>query len=364
MKNKTKLIWISVAVLIVIAISIVFRNVSRLPGELTLGLMLPLSGEYAVAGQNYQKGVELALDQYRKSNPDISIRMVIEDDGFETKKGVSAYRKLMDFDKVDAIMMLSTPVIDAIHTDMIKDGIPVMQLGIQTVGVANDNIFQMSPSGEAPIIQFAQYLEDNYQFKKVAVIYDNTAGGLSFFNAFSDGYEGGFTPFIVSERADLRDYAIKISAENYDAVVFLTSPENGAIAVKEILTIDQTPPFFGFDAQLQTGFADYKRILGDTNRLNGARSLWLKSGKADDFQEAFKQKYGAEPGFIADFGYDIFNVLVENYDSDDKKWIDGIENVNTEGVSGPISFDEVGVRIQPIVINMVENGEIKPVQVK
>ena len=147
MKNKTKLIWISVAVLIVIAISIVFRNVSRLPGELTLGLMLPLSGEYAVAGQNYQKGVELALDQYRKSNPDISIRMVIEDDGFETKKGVSAYRKLMDFDKVDAIMMLSTPVIDAIHTDMIKDGIPVMQLGIQTVGVANDNIFQMSPSG-------------------------------------------------------------------------------------------------------------------------------------------------------------------------------------------------------------------------
>ncbi len=363
MKKNTKIIWSALVLLaVVVALGIGFANSSKQPESLSLGLMLPLSGDYAVAGENYRKGVELALDQYKKEHPDAVIRLVVEDDGFDAKKGVSAYRKLVDFDKVDAIMMLSTPVIDAIHQDAVKTGIPVMQLGIQTVGIAKDNIFQISPSGEAPIAEFADYLTKNYSFSKMAVMYDNTAGGLSFFKAFQDGYKGNFTPLIVNANGDLKGYAAKIAGEDYDAVIFLTSPTNGALAVREILTVDQTPPFFGFDAQLQTGFADYERILGDANKLNGARSLWLKSGNADQFKVAFNAKFGEDPGFIADFGYDIFNVLVKNHDSDNAKWVSNIQKVKEGGVSGPISFDENGVRIQPIVVNKIENGQIMQIE--
>ena len=194
------------------------------------------------------------------------------------------------------------------------------------------------------------------------MVYDNTAGGLSFFKAFQGGYTKSYTPFIVSTRTDLRSHALKIVGDNYDAVVFLTSPENGALTVKEILTIDPTPPFFGFDAQLQTGFADYERILGDANKLNGAKSLWLKSGSAQEFKRLFEEKYGDQPGFIADFGYDTFNVLMDNYSHDENKWVSNIQKTDREGVSGPISFDTNGVRIQPIVINVVEGGKIKPIE--
>ena len=336
---------------VVVVIIAIIIGLTRAPSEsVTLGLMLPLSGEYAVAGQNYQKGVELALEKYK------NVKLVVEDDGFDVKKGISAYQKLVEVDKIDALMMLSTPVVDALHEDMVKDGIPVMQLGIQTAGVKKDNILQMSPSGEAPLREFAKYVK-GLNYKKVAVVYDNTAAGLNFYNAFAEGF-GKADAFIVNTRNDIRGHAIKIVGENYDAVIFLTSPENGAITVKEILTIDQTPPFFGFDAQLQTGFADYARILGDANKLNGSKSLWLKSGDAKEFQKLFKDKHGTEPGFIADFGYDIMNVLMGNYDSDSKEWVGKMENITTDGASGPISFDELGVRIQPIVINEVISGKL------
>lgn len=334
------------------------KGVHNAPKEITLGLMLPLTGDYAVAGQNYQKGVELALDLYKKEYPNTSIKLVVEDDGFEVKKGVSAYKKLTTYDHVDAIMMLSTPVIDAIHPDVIKAGIPVMQLGVQTVGVADDNILQMSPSGEAPLIEFAQYLEKSHSFTKVAVVYDNTATGLNFYKSFDEGYSKDFTPFIINARTDIRGHAIKISTQGYDAVVVLTSPENGALLVKEVLALDQTPPFFGFDAQLQTGFADYAKIIGGAEKLNGSQSLWLKSGNADAFKKQYAEKYNTEPGFIADFGYDILQVLLSNYSTDKAEWVSNLKEVNKEGVSGPISFDKLGVRIQPIVINEVIDGKL------
>lgn len=357
-----KIIKIIIAVGAVIVIGVVLLGNSSSSKSLKLGLMLPLSGDFAVAGQNYQKGVELALEQYKKKNPNASIDLIVEDDGFDPKKGVSAYRKLKDLDKVDAIMMLSTPVIDAIHEDVKEAGIPVMQLGIQTVGISDDNIFQMSPSPEAPIADYARYLSQNNPFSKVAVMYDNSSGGISFYNAFKSGYEGKFDSMVVNSKDDLRNYATRIANENYESVVILTSPVNGALAAKEILAVDSTPPFFAFDAQIQTGFADYEKILGDMNRLNGAHTIWLKSGNTEKFRADYKAKYNEEPGFIADFGYDIFNTLIDSYADTNTEWVSNIKEVDTAGVSGPISFDDKGVRIQPIVINKIEGGKIVPIE--
>lgn len=364
MSNKTKLVTLVIVVAIII-IGSTFTQTKKQSTSLTLGLMLPLTGDYAAAGQNMQKGMELALDQYKKNNPDLDIKVVVEDDGYNTKKGVTAYKKLVDYDKVDAILMLSTPVIDAIHEDVVKRGIPVIQLGVQTVGIADDNIIQFSPSSEAPIGYLATYLDKNdFIGKKVAVVYDNSPAQISFFETFKKNYKQDFTPFIVSSKNDLRGYAAKIANEKYEAVVVIQSPENGALLTKEIKTVATTMPILSYDAQLQTGFADYKRILGDTNKINGAKSMWFKSGKTDEFKKMYKEKYNnKEPGFLADFAFDMINTTLNSYNKDNTKWIESIEKTdNPEGVSGAISFDSNGVRIQPMVITQVENGELKPIQ--
>lgn len=361
--NK-KIIWFVFLIVLIVGSVSFLRNNSKQSNTLTLGLMLPLSGDFSVAGENYRKGAILALDQYKKSHPDTIINMVVEDDAFDVKKGLSAYKKLTSIDKIDALMMASTPVIDAIYKDVIKTDIPVIQLGVQTVGVAKDNIFQFSPAAEAPIGYLAEYLDTDISFggKKVAVLYDNAPGPISFFAAFKKRYTHDFTPFIVNSKDDIRGYATKIANENYDAVIFIQSPLSGALAAKEIITLDKTVPILVFDAQLQSGFGEYKKVLGDINKINGAKSMWFKSGKREGFDSAFKEKYNEEPGFITDFGYDILLTLLEKYDGDNKKWQDNIQNTNNpDGVSGSISFDSNGVRIQPMVITQVKNGELVPI---
>lgn len=361
MKRFKKISIVIVSIVILGSLGILIKE-NQSQEVLKIGLMSPLSGEYAVAGQNYQKGIELALEEYKKENPNVSIELIVEDDGFVVQKGLSAYKKLKDFDKVNSILMLSTPVIDAIHEDVQKTDLIVMQLGIQTTGIADDNIFQTSAAPEAPVAQFADYLEGEYDFKNVAVIYDNTPGGQTFMETFRKNYTDSFNEFVITKRDDIRPTSLKIVEGEYDVVVFLTSPENGAVAVKEILSIDSTPALFAFDAQLQTGFGDYQRILGDTNVLNGSLSMWLKSGNSEKFRQLYLEKYKEEPGFVADFGYDTFNILMEGYSKDKKKWMDNIQNLNSEGPSGKIAFDENNVRLQDIVIQKVVEGKLVPIK--
>ncbi|MEY2641147.1 MAG: hypothetical protein RL150_540 [Candidatus Parcubacteria bacterium] len=341
-------------VLVVLLIAAVFMlRATEAPATLRVGVMLPLSGEYAWAGENIQRGIELAQATYVAAHPESQIELIIEDDGFDVQKGIAAYQKLTDIDQVDALIMVSTPVVDALHGEMQADGLPIMQLGIQTVGVAADNIFQTSPSAEAPIEQFATHLLETKDFKHVAVFYDNTAGGLQFKGAFERRYTDMASYFIMNDKDAIRAYALKVAADEYDAVVFLTSPTHGALLVKEILAVDDTVPFFGFDAQLQTGFGDYERILGDLRVLNGAQSLWLKGGDAVAFANAYKEMFGVEPGFFADFGYDTFMLLVGAYDTSRATWFANIQAFSGDTVSGPFSFDAQGVRLQPIVIQEV-----------
>jgi branched-chain amino acid transport system substrate-binding protein len=359
--NKKILSGIVVVILIVIG-AVYYNQSSKGAGSVTIGIMAPLSGDYAVAGENYQKGILLAEELYEKVHPDLKVNIVIEDDAFNANKGVTAYKKVTSVDHVNAIVMLSTPVIDAIYPDVVKTDIPVMQLGIQTKGLGKDNIFQTSPLPEAPIENFAKYINANYKLNKVAVLYDNTAGGLSFYEAFKKTYSGAYDGLVINGKDDLRNYATKITTNNYDGVLFLTSPENGALMVKNILTLSPSKhPFFMFDAQLQTGFADYQRILGSTKVLDGSISIWLESGDADTFKEEYKKKYGSEPGFLADFGYDTFNTLINAYDEEGKTWQKNIQKTKTDGASGSMSFDENGVRIQDIVVNKVVDGEITPI---
>lgn len=138
----SKKILTVIGIIILLVVGAFYYNQSSIEnGSVKIGIMAPLSGDYAVAGENYQKGILLAKELYEKAHPDFKINIVTEDDAFEANKGVTAYKKITSIDNVDAIIMLSTPVIDAIYPDVVKTDIPVMQLGIQTKGLGKDNIF-------------------------------------------------------------------------------------------------------------------------------------------------------------------------------------------------------------------------------
>lgn len=367
-KNRKLGLWTGIIILILVVLAITSRGTtnagpdanSRAGLNLKIGVIAALSGQYASAGEGYKNGVLLAADQYQKDHPDSKIQMVIEDDGFTVQKGLSAFKKLTELDKVDAVIGLSTPVIEGIYPNIQKAGLPYMQFGLQSVGLANDNIFQISPIPTSLIVDFTKHIDDDYSFKKIAVVYENTSYDLDFYENFKKTYTGEYEGLMIGNKQDTVSVGTKIAKGSYDAVFFMTSPEQGALTVKQIGTLSKQHPQYFFDPQLQTGFADYKRILGGTDQLEGAQFVWVKIDpvQAEKFKAAFKAKYGREADSLADFGFDAFNTLIASYESNPTDWKANIQNTNAAGASGEVKFDQNNVRVQGISINTIKGGEV------
>ncbi len=360
MNKNNKIIGIAV-VIAVIASAFLFKGTSdqgsQTKKHIKIGVISILSGQFSAIGENYVKGIRLAEEQYERNNPDVEVDLVIEDDGFDTRKGISAYKKLTNLDNIDALLNLTTPTIDAIHNDVTAAQLPVIQFGIQNDGVARDTIFQVSPAADKPIRAFGEYLSKNVALKKTAIVYENGQPFDVFFKAFSETYSHDIVPMKVGSKQDIQVYATRIAKEGFDGVAILALPETGAQLIKKVSVLSKEKPQYFIDVQLQTGFADYKRILGDFKMLDGTYSVWIAAGDSGVFKTDFKEKYKEDAAMGADFGYDSFNVLMGTYNESKDIWLRNIQNLHTEGVSGKIQFDEVGIREQAVDIKKMSNGE-------
>lgn len=69
-----------------------------------VGASLPLSGELAEVGQDILRGFELAKKDFNSDK--FRIEVIVEDDGFQGRNAASAAMKLVNIDKVDAIISL------------------------------------------------------------------------------------------------------------------------------------------------------------------------------------------------------------------------------------------------------------------
>ncbi len=356
--NRNIKIIIGVVVLGVLWGGYVLLQPSSKPSNIKIGLITGLTGEYSFVGENYKKGVVLAYENYKKENPESNVEIIIENDGFDPKKGLSAYKKLTEINKIDALINLTSPTIGAIYSSVTKTDLPVIQGGEQEREPTNDNVFQITPGNIVAEEKLGEYTK-NLNLENVAIIYGNNTTFIRFFEAFKRGYGGN----LVEYKLDLatkehRTVTTKILAKNPSAIVFLATPDQGALLIKEILKQTKDIPKFIFDANIQTGINDYKRILGDSLIvLNGSIAMNIETSMNEDFVRLYKERYDEEPGIATDWAYDSFNLLMKTYDKDGKKWTSNIKGANFEGAGGAVIFDKVGVRIPQFKIKTMENGK-------
>lgn len=358
--NK-KIFW---SVLVIVVLALVYTTAGQSKTEVgekrvKVGVISILSGQFGVIGENYLKGIQLAKDQYELSHPNTKVDLVVEDDGFDVKKGISAYKKLTQIDNIDALLNLSSPTIDSIHPDVTAKNLPVVQFGIQSDGLAADPIFQISPMAKSAVLEFGTYLKEQTRLKKVAIVYENGKPFNQFHEAFLESYgEADTVSMVITNKSDVDMYATRIVHEGFDGVAILGMPESGALLIKRITTLSKVKPTYMIDAQFQTGTDTYRKILGDLKVMEGAYSVWLASSENVAFKEAFTKKYGEAPGSFADSGYDAFLTLMNAHDNNRVNWIKNLQNTKLDGATGKVTFDSNGVRLQNFNVMRVQNGEI------
>ena len=363
MKNKITLLILAIIIMLG---GIFFFVQKENPSVITeqkqtikIGIMLPLTSQYGAIGEGVGKAADMAVKDFKASHPNIDIVISQADDKFDAKTGFTAYTKMISLDKIDGLFMISTPVLDALHEKMIADGIPVVCVGLQNDGVGKDNIFQMTADANGQIVKLAEYVQNNGSHKKVAIIHStNAPASIGFYNAFSNGYKKDRVDFLINSKDDAKTIATKVKESGADGVVFLTEPYIGSELTKNLLLLGMSPAktSFYYDAQLQTGWSEYEKQVGDMKKLDTAITLQFTTSDLTEFKTKYKAVYGTDPSPFAEYGYDGITTLLNNYDMSKTTWVEKISKSNFSGYSGIVIFDERGIRNQGTEVWAVKDG--------
>ena len=90
-----------------------------------IGAILPLTGVAAPFGVNAKCGLEMAMDELSEADRR-RIQVFIEDDGLDATRSVSAARRLLDVQKVDALIAWSSSTGMSIVNITEQKGIPLI----------------------------------------------------------------------------------------------------------------------------------------------------------------------------------------------------------------------------------------------
>jgi ABC-type branched-subunit amino acid transport system substrate-binding protein len=258
---------------------------------------------------------------------------------------------------------------DSIYETSKDADFPIMMVAFQANNVADDHVFQMTQGNDNVWDRFATYIKDaGLNESNVVVVHSIDAAQDSFANVFVKEY-GEQVDVITasSDKNSLRTDAAKIAALNPTMVVFIMTPENGAILTKELLPLVDSSTQFVYDIQLTTGTSFYQDQLGgNLSKIDGAIALGMEgdsdSKEYKEFYDAFKTMYpNEEPGFLADYGYDTFMTYLNSYNVEESKWTENLKKTDARGASGDVKFDKNGIRIPPLVIKKVDSGNLETV---
>lgn len=361
MKTSKKIFISAVVIAVVIILVINLSSNSKVDDKVVkVGVIAPITN-LVVGGNNlgegFVNGVTLAMEEYTQKNPGSNkIKLVVEDDGYDAKKGVSAFEKLSTINDIDFLINLSSPTIDSIRERVRSQGVPVLQMGAESEPL-KDSIFNIYPD-QTSISDVA--IEANKDgVNKITAVIEQLDVYEKFVSDFEKNFDGEVNIVrLPASSSDYRTQITKLKETGSESLIVLMSSKSGAQLIKQMRDLELKPKNIYFDVSLQLGLSDFEKVLGDLSYLNGAKSLYSVSDVDTSFVERYKARFGVEPGPLSGYGYDSFVAMIDTKEVSSDKWIKNIQTYKAKGVTGEISFNSIGVRPPGFKIAVIEEGKL------
>lgn len=352
--SKTKIVSI-VIVVIVIGFGLSIANKSSESHPLTnakkikVGLITTLTGQYSSIGEANKNAIMMAKEQLHADN----IELYIEDDGYDPKKAISAYKKLRDINKIDAVLVLGAPSIQSLKPLTDADGVPLLGLGV-TLVYEKDTVFQLMPAGDSTFPKLGSVYGEKY--KKIVVAH--SPADLFALNAkgFTEGLQSDVqvTDVVVPPASDFQTVVSKIVQQRPDATTVFLPIDDALKFLKALRVLDPKGNIkivcdFGTEIEPQK----YADAIGK-DRLEGCISANIRNTTKEEFKSGYKSAYGLDPAFTADFTYDALGIIQKlSKNIEPKDWVSALSSpdFSYEGMSGAIRFNDDGTRldIEPVL---------------
>ena len=337
--------------------------------SVTIGAILPLSGNSAQYGKFCQEGFQLALDEINKQGgvKGSPLRVIWEDDQGIPSSAAAAMTKLTTIDNVPIVfgswasscVLAQAPIAEA-------NRIPILaEAQSPKIRDAGDYVFRIQPDSRYYLRVLAPYACQKLSLKKLAILYLNNDYGVDQAAVFRGLVEGLGSKIVFEEgfpqgAQDFRAVLTKLKATQPDGVFVPAYAEAGLI-LKQAAELGIKSQFLGSapmespDVVLTAGKAAEGVIYvhhfdPDSN-----------DARVKKFQKNYEAKYGHAPEGYAALAYDAAYVLAHilgKCDGSRECLKDELYKVqNLPGVSGPTSFDDHGDVLKPIVVRTIKDGK-------
>jgi len=353
-----------------------------------LGCLLPLSGPFAIYGQEVLNGIELGMGMFNETGAAPDLELVIKDTKGDPELALTGLVDLVNNEKVIAVIgPLSSRAATASAKKAQALGVPMITF-TQKEGITEEGamVFRnfLTPSREVDKLLDVAIL--HMGLKRFAILYPDNSYGQFFLNIFWDRLEemGGMVTAVESYKAGETDFAEQIKKMTG---LYYTRPESltqKLLAMRtpeeeeSIIFPEKPQPIIDFDMvfipdnfQRVAMIAPQLAYYDVLDILLAGTSAWqsphlietagdyvqgaiFSSGYFEDlgdagvnsFVEEYKANFDAVPGILAATGYDTIKYLMEVIADEDvrtrRTLQEALPYYYFDGVTGGISFDSHG----------------------
>lgn len=353
------------------------KEETKEPEVIKIGVVTPLTGDVATFGQSTKKAVEMAAEEINAAGGinGKKVELVIEDDRNDPKETANVVRKLIDQDKVVAIIgsltskcsLAGMPIANSKKVPMVSNASTnpkVTLTGPYAFRVCFIDDFQ----GQV----MAKFAYEDLGAKKAAVLYDignDYTKGLAEFFIKSFKELGGE---IVAEETyqqqdnDFNAQLTSIKAKNPDVIFLPDYYQKVSLIAKQARGLGIKATFLGGDGWDSPELVKLGGEAVEGGYFSNHYSQQDPDPKTQEFIKKFEEKYGEKPDALAALGYDAFYFIVEAIKKagkvDPTAIRDALEEVGKEGfsgVTGKFTIDENRNPIKAAVVLKVEGGQFK-----
>lgn len=339
-----------------------------------IGVVLPLTGDGAAYGKKEKNGIELAIQETNQALRDRNIEIipVYEDSQGVPAPAVAAFTKLIDIDKVVALIggAFSSPTLAMVPiADKKKIVVISPSASSPKLSGSSKYFFRVWPSDTAEGAVMAEVAITRLQLKKIAILYGNNDYGMGLKDVFAQKIEQQGAQIATIESynegdSDFRSQLTKIKSMGADGIYMPGY-------YKEFAKILKQAKELGVNAQFMScgTFHEPEIIQIAGNAAEGVvfvQPYFDRNGEdpvTKNFVESYEKQFGIEAGVYAAHGYDAARVLGEVISKgslNSSSIQSSLLNIrNFPGVTGETTFIEGGDVVKQSRVMFVQEGEFR-----
>jgi ABC-type branched-subunit amino acid transport system substrate-binding protein len=378
-----------------------------------LGTLIPLTGALAEFGPNFRKAADLAAAHLKEAG--LSLQLIHADDETSAIPAVAAARKLVDVDKVPAIVGaaasgVTIPVAESVTIPskvlQISNASTSPLISVLPADRGQDFLFRTCPSDALQGVVLGK-LAAELKYKKAAALYVNNPYGQGLAEQFKKSFEkrgGKVVAMVPHDEAPAPTYVAelrKATRDKPDVLAAISYPGHATIYLREALEGNYIKKFLFCDG---TKSLEVIKAMGEKNAegMMGTAPGSVLTAGYNVFLAEYGKAYGEVPPLpfmtnmydaVAVIGLAIKAAQVDGVSTingvairdrlrvvanppgetvgpgptDLQKafqLLDGKKKINYEGASGSCDFDENGDVVTPIEVWRFAGGKIATVRLE